>query len=199
MPKTLKTWQIVAICAVLSLLLTNPTVRDFKEYLGKTSYSGLSRKNNFLICSVYCYNTRYYLGFLSNIIDITTENKKVDVAAVNEAVHVDTAARAVVDTNGYSITPEALQRLPYRDRIYLAMCDVDPNFKITKEEYDIKIQDYKYVNSLYDFMVANLGKLAKNRIEFCNSVHVSSIEKGGKGYFPLPPTNEDWSKYEVKP
>lgn len=50
---------IVAVIIIV-LIITNPSVKDFKDYIGTSSYSGLSRKQNWLIFSVYEYDYHNY-------------------------------------------------------------------------------------------------------------------------------------------
>lgn len=54
-------------CLVLILIITNPSMQSFKEFLGESSYDGLSRKYNFFLFSIYKdYDGDLYLGFLGN-------------------------------------------------------------------------------------------------------------------------------------
>jgi hypothetical protein len=56
---------------VLILLITNPSLKAFKEYKGREEYAGLKRKYDFFICSVYTHGNSTYLGIAGNFIDLT--------------------------------------------------------------------------------------------------------------------------------
>jgi hypothetical protein len=50
------------------LVITNPTVKDFRQYLGRTSEDRLHRTSNFFILSTYKIGGDHYLGFFGNFI-----------------------------------------------------------------------------------------------------------------------------------
>lgn len=55
---------------LLFLTLTNPSQKRFKEYLGEKSYSGLKRKSNFFIFSIYQVGSEIYLGAIWNFFEL---------------------------------------------------------------------------------------------------------------------------------
>ncbi len=50
------------------LFLTNPSLKDFKEFLGRDS-KVTRRKNNFLLFSIYEVDNKKYVGILKNFIE----------------------------------------------------------------------------------------------------------------------------------
>jgi len=54
------------IVIVLLLIITNPTVKDFKDYMGRNTYIGLHRTSNLFIYSNYQVGSDEYVGFLGN-------------------------------------------------------------------------------------------------------------------------------------
>ncbi|MCO5936842.1 hypothetical protein NAF17_14965 [Mucilaginibacter sp. RB4R14] len=68
---------------LLVLIVTNPSLKDFKENQGHETYEGLTRDTNFFVCSIYVssgYNpegTTYYgkyFGILGNFFFIRSKN-----------------------------------------------------------------------------------------------------------------------------
>ena len=57
---------IVIGCIVLFFILTNPSMKSFKEYEGETSYKGLKRKYNFIMFSIYKNGSETYIGVAKN-------------------------------------------------------------------------------------------------------------------------------------
>lgn len=52
------------------LILTNPSIKAFKEYLGYNENEGISRKYNFMVCSIYKIGYTEYLGIGENFFKI---------------------------------------------------------------------------------------------------------------------------------
>lgn len=50
------------------LLITNPSLKNFKEYTGDETYHRTSRRCNLFICSIYQDKGKFYLGILGNFI-----------------------------------------------------------------------------------------------------------------------------------
>nr|WP_294942309.1 hypothetical protein [uncultured Mucilaginibacter sp.] len=53
---------ILPIIALAVLIFTNPSAKDFKEFLGKDSYKGLQRQSNYFIYSKYRDNSSMGYG-----------------------------------------------------------------------------------------------------------------------------------------
>ena len=64
----------------LILIITNPSLKDFKDHSGRTTYEGLYREHNFFVCSMYgatgknddgsIYNAGEYFAMLGNFFEI---------------------------------------------------------------------------------------------------------------------------------
>jgi hypothetical protein len=62
---------LIAVGIILAaFIITNPTTKDFKEFVGTDTYQGLYKEKNYLIFSVYYSSLRgkRYIGFLKNFI-----------------------------------------------------------------------------------------------------------------------------------
>lgn len=56
-------------------ILLNPSIRQFKDYVGSGSYIGLKRTNNCFVFSIYKdQDENEYVGTLSNFFPITDHN-----------------------------------------------------------------------------------------------------------------------------
>lgn len=69
--------QIAIGAALVILLITNPSLKDFKEF-SPSAYHPY-RKSNFFIASVYVGREHKYLGFIGNFWDITSKYKYTDI------------------------------------------------------------------------------------------------------------------------
>jgi hypothetical protein len=79
----------VPLCVLALLVITNPSVKDFKDYLGKSYYSNLHKTANFFIADTYKYGDKTYFGFLGNIWEIPEskpEPRKYDFSSFDKAV-----------------------------------------------------------------------------------------------------------------
>lgn len=52
---------------VCLLVITNPSVKDFKDYIGRSSYDGLHRTSNYFLLSTYRFGQDKYLGLFGNL------------------------------------------------------------------------------------------------------------------------------------
>jgi hypothetical protein len=79
MPFKFKKVHYVVIGIIAFLVITNPTLKDFKEYLGLSSYIDnhvfASRKRNYFICSTYSINgsADKYFAIAGNIFYIRAD------------------------------------------------------------------------------------------------------------------------------
>lgn len=64
MKKKLFTFLPLGILALF--IITNPSVKDFKDYLGENSYGGLHRTSNYFVASSYRMGGFKYIGFFGN-------------------------------------------------------------------------------------------------------------------------------------
>lgn len=62
--------QLTVLAVILLLILTNPGVKRFKEFMGQDSYAGLERTRNWLIFSIYEKRGGKYVGIFLNFITI---------------------------------------------------------------------------------------------------------------------------------
>ncbi len=60
---------IGAVGVICFFVITNPSIRSFKEHQGKSSLAGLVRKYDFFIFSIY-YDRANYLGIAGNFFQI---------------------------------------------------------------------------------------------------------------------------------
>ena len=65
----------VLIGVLLLLIITNPSIREFKDHVGYNSTDNVFCENNFLIFSIYKKNNGVYYGVLSNFIKVKNEDK----------------------------------------------------------------------------------------------------------------------------
>jgi len=95
-----KKW-LLSIFVLIILGLLNPNYTDFKEFTGLTGKNSqaLHKKYNFFICSIYenDFNSKRYLAFLKNFIDITPQQKKIE--SNNSKEKFDTSLPALMDSS----------------------------------------------------------------------------------------------------
>lgn len=60
----------VFITIILVFIITNPSIKAFKEYLGRTSYYQLRRDYNFFLCGLYNYHGDRYFAVAGNFFKI---------------------------------------------------------------------------------------------------------------------------------
>jgi hypothetical protein len=68
MKKKIKPIWIIIFSIIIILAITNPGTKRFKDYIGTSTYAGLSRQQNWILFSIYIYrqkNTRY-IGIFMN-------------------------------------------------------------------------------------------------------------------------------------
>jgi len=61
-----KLFTFVPLGIAMLCIITNPSVKDFKDYLGENTYSGLHRTANLFFLSTYKFGGKKYIGFLGN-------------------------------------------------------------------------------------------------------------------------------------
>jgi len=80
---------------LLLLIITNPSISQFKAYVGSNTYQGLYRPVNLFICSLYKAQGHQYVGVLGNFI----EKPKPEVVYVQVGAPVSTKDSSMaVDT-----------------------------------------------------------------------------------------------------
>ncbi|WPU91272.1 hypothetical protein SNE25_18305 [Mucilaginibacter sabulilitoris] len=62
--------QWISIFILLLFIITNPSIKDFKEHLGHTTYRDLNKSANLFVCTVYSYDSNKYIGVLGNFIQV---------------------------------------------------------------------------------------------------------------------------------
>jgi hypothetical protein len=62
---------------LLVLIITNPTLKDYKDFKGSNGDFHPRRISNFFVCSVYV-GAGKYLGVLGNFYKINTNNRKIN-------------------------------------------------------------------------------------------------------------------------
>jgi hypothetical protein len=68
-----KRWYYIVIGIVAVFIVTNPSIKAFKDHLGRTNYEYLSCKYNFFVCSIYLDDQQEYLGITGNFFPIQTQ------------------------------------------------------------------------------------------------------------------------------
>src|ERR1700750_3265887 len=86
---------------ILILIITNPSVKAFKDYLGHGNEGGLSRQANFFIFSIYLNwgNSAEYFGIAGNFYQI---NNKPTRATQDNAHPIDTKMATHELPSGYT-------------------------------------------------------------------------------------------------
>lgn len=72
------------IAILLLLIITNPTVKAFKDYKGISSIVGVQRISNAFIFSIYQYHQKKYIAVVGNFWNITPNNSLVDTKIINK-------------------------------------------------------------------------------------------------------------------
>lgn len=87
---------IVFTVIVLLFVLLNPSMNQFKEFLGKEKISSDCRRvNNFLVYSIYeNENTDQYVGILSNFIQLRQKIVNLDVRSTIDSTKVADSIKA---------------------------------------------------------------------------------------------------------
>lgn len=84
-----RTYFILA--AVLALLIvTNSSIKDFKDFVGVNTYAGLHKKRNFFVFSLF-KNDRYhqeYIGVLGNLFKLNNDSTVAIHSATVDSVLV---------------------------------------------------------------------------------------------------------------
>jgi hypothetical protein len=90
---------------LLLLIITNPSLKSFKEHLGQTTDNGLSRNYNLLVFSIYDDSYNKYLGIFENFIKIGSIPQQTTVTIdqptqqqIDSATMAD-SSKMVADTN----------------------------------------------------------------------------------------------------
>jgi hypothetical protein len=81
--------------ALLILIITNPTYKDFKEYLWLNNRAHARRINNFFFCSIYLAPGGTYLGIAGNFFK-TKEPATPEMPIINIdslRLHIDSVKR----------------------------------------------------------------------------------------------------------
>ncbi|HEY2582663.1 MAG TPA: hypothetical protein VGI43_12695 [Mucilaginibacter sp.] len=73
-----KTTLFLIGAVIVVFALYNPSMREFREYLGfdyKAKINGLRRESNYIVCSVYSfYGEEKYLGVFGNFFKISSSD-----------------------------------------------------------------------------------------------------------------------------
>lgn len=71
---SLKKWILPLL--LLVFIITNPSIKAFKNYIGTSSDNNLRRVNNFFLFSIYEYYDERYVGIASNFFELTNRDKE---------------------------------------------------------------------------------------------------------------------------
>jgi hypothetical protein len=152
----------VIIAALILLIVTNPSQKAFKDYLGVNTYSGLRRTSNFLICSVYNDGDRYF-AIAGNFFELKSEawhSPVIDsIVSKDSAAYADSSKMADIttlpppppkyipaDTNSLSNNLTHIQKLYYN----LLKYGYSEKNLGTESEFSTNIKDPKKATKLYN-------------------------------------------------
>jgi len=92
---------ILGLVVIVSvILITNPNVKDFKDYLGQNSYYGLQRTSNLFIFSRYKFQDKSYFGAVGNF----WETKAPKAIAIDSVATTDSAVSGKMDTARFKVS-----------------------------------------------------------------------------------------------
>ena len=102
MHKSFRKNALIIGIPLIILLLTNPSIKSFKEYLGLSSSDGLQKRNQFFIASMFSYDNEMYLGLFGNFFKVSRHNTETSYHNYSDstAIKVDSsdATTATIDT-----------------------------------------------------------------------------------------------------
>jgi len=110
--------KILLICGgiVLLLIITNPSIKDFKDYLGVTSYDGLHKKQNWFVCSVFERQGNEYVGVAGNMFRLAQQHQVSNTSAStssSETTSVSEGLRPFVDDTTKTTTTKSDPNNPF--------------------------------------------------------------------------------------
>jgi hypothetical protein len=112
---------IIIGVGILFLVITNPSIKDFKDYIGVNTYDGLHKNANFFVCSTFKYdnNERDYLGIAGNVFILP--KRKIETLRGDSTVSTDSAkmdSSSILpeksvpkQTSGYPITDSIMKEI----------------------------------------------------------------------------------------
>ena len=110
-----KKWPLIIAAILLLFIILNPSMKQFKEYMGKgtSSLFEYRRASNFLIYSIYEYEygfeNKKYIGILSNFILLKPTNHNQPVQEGIDSVRIADSIK-VEDLIDTSNTPPFLKK-----------------------------------------------------------------------------------------
>lgn len=104
----MKKFWYVLIGIIILLVITNPSVTDFKTYLGRDSYNGLKRPLNLFICAFYKNRSQEYFGMIGNFWKLgKSKNTALDSLIKADSTRMaDSAKMAAMDTSVHPYTKQ---------------------------------------------------------------------------------------------
>lgn len=141
-----KGW-IITLVIIGMFILLNPSIAAFKEFLGVSSYDGIQRNYNFLLCSIYEHDQNKYLGVGANFIQI----KKVE--RIEPPKDSTTIAPIVSDQKPID---------PYLFKLHFQL-KKDKLFKGSYWDFESIYSNRRSIDSLYNFL--NTSRLTKKSKE----------------------------------
>jgi len=175
----------VLITVLLLFIITNPSVKAFKEYLGRTNYSQLRRDYNFFLCGLYNYHGDRYFAIAGNFfkIDKPIVHKPPTDPFAEFGGHLISSGKSLQDSTVKDTSlidnllppppPKGLTKiasLPYSNRVYLALSENAKGFHLTKNEFSSRIQKKEYALKIYEILKENFEDFKRTRKEFLDSL-----------------------------
>ena len=162
------------IVFLLLLIITNPSVKAFKDYKGVPTIVGIKRISNAFVFSLYQYHQQEYIGVVGNFWNITPKNSLIDVKSISKF------------------------QLPYEVEITYKeheLYTIEEFANLVKKKYP----EYDEVDS-YVLTKAVVKKIPYYKDFIFDSKYSKEF---GKQYLDSTITDttlssENWSKYEVK-
>lgn len=100
---------------LLILIITNPGVRAFKEYLGMNTYNGLRRTSNFFVCSIYEGDSKYF-AIAGNFFKIT---RNIEIEEVRKDALKEQADSAILYSDSSDSNHNRISASIFAERIKL--------------------------------------------------------------------------------
>ncbi|WP_419801339.1 hypothetical protein [Mucilaginibacter sp.] len=169
---------------LLFLIITNPSVKAFKDYLGNTSYLNLRRENNFFVFSKYRFREKSFFAIAGNFFNITYIKKPLPLPVKKP---IENSISTTTDTFTNYLPPPPPKRnigilsLPYKSRIYLALSDNVPGFHTDYDTFNLATQDKGYVLGIYKILKKNINGFNRSEKEFLKLITTQGEPKDEYG------------------
>ena len=142
---------------LLLLIFTNPSVKSFKEYLGRTNYFQLRRDYNFFVFSLYDYHGDQYFAIIGNFFKVPKKAKE-EQRPISSVITTDTT----IDNTTYLPPPPPKHKYKLWEALYNSK-----NYNHSFAEFEKEFSTTANVNMLYKRLYKN-EYYTKSLKEFIN-------------------------------